>query len=357
MNIQKTLLILSLTGLMMGCEASNEFSSTVEQYSVHVTAFEQTTVRKKVDILFVIDNSTSMTRDQANISVQFQNFISSISKADYRIGFINTDASSVGYEEREGFHGNLKTVGPAGEKYLAPNMSNLSQLFRDAVLTQESSPCTALGAECDEEPMRAAMKAIEKRNTSNAGFFRPGASFVPIILTDEDELSKGGPDATQPIEFMNYVKRQLNLHEEDVTGFVIAIPPNDSACLAAQRRESISGQGANYGALVWSLASLSGGFGVSICHPNFGSELKKVSRYLETRLLYQSILLDPAPAKASSIKVTVRDEKGTPIKTEWKLLGTNMLRLIPAPPENSYVQISYKKKNEATVTTLEVQTH
>lgn len=356
MNIQKTLLVLSLTGVIFGCDSAKEFSSTVEQYSVHVTTFEQTTVRKKVDILFVVDNSTSMTRDQANIAVQFQNFISSIDKADYRIGFINTDATSVGYENHEGFHGNLKAVGPAGEKYLAPNMRNLSQLFSNAILNQVNSPCTATYTECDEQPMLAAMKAISKRNTANAGFFRPGASFVPIILTDEDELSTGGPSATQPSEFLSHVKSNLNLHAEDITGFVIAIPPGDSVCLAAQRAESISGNGANYGGLVWELASLSGGFGVSICHPNFGSELKKVSQYLETRLLYQSILLDPPPAKASSIRVVVRDERGNNIKTEWKLLGENMLRLIPAPPENSFVQISYKKKNEVVTSTLEVQT-
>ncbi|MCO5113455.1 MAG: hypothetical protein M9899_04690 [Bdellovibrionaceae bacterium] len=356
MNIQKTLFILSLMSFVFGCDSSKEFSSTVDQYSVHVTTFEQTTVRKKVDILFVVDNSTSMARDQANISVQFQNFISSIERADYRIGFINTDASAVGYDDHEGFHGNLKAVGPAGEKYLAPNMSNLPLLFSRAILNQVDSPCTATGAECDEEPMRAVMKAIEKRNTANAGFFRPGASFVPIILTDEDELSTGLAGATQPLEFLDYVKRSLNLHAEDITGFVIAIPPGDSACLTAQRKESRSGTGANYGTLVWSLASLSGGFGVSICHPNFGSELKKVSQYLETRLLYQSILLDPPPAKASSIKVSVRDARGNLIKTDWKLLGGNMLRLIPAPPENSFVQISYKKKNEATTTTVEVQT-
>lgn len=347
MNIQKVLTALFASSLMLGCDTANEFASSVEQYSAHITAFEQTTVRKRVDILFVVDNSTSMARDQANISVQFQNFISSIAQADYRIGFINTDASAPGYEDREGFHGNLKAVGPNGEKYLDSSMNNLSTLFRQAILNQENSPCTALGAECDEEPMRAAMKAIEKRNTANAGFFRSGASFVPIILTDEDELSIGGARATQPEDFLDYVKKTLNLHAEDVTGFVIAIPPNDQNCLTAQRRESLSGLGANYGTLVWSLASLSGGFGVSICHPNFGSELKKMSKYLETRLLYQSILLDPPPAKASSIRVSVKNAKGESIKTEWKLLGTNMLRLIPAPPENSFVQISYKKKNEA----------
>lgn len=331
---------------MVGCDTANEFASSLEAYSVHVTRFEQSTVRKKVDILFVVDNSTSMTRDQANISVQFENFISSISSADYRIGFINTDASAVGYEDREGFQGNLKTVGQNGEKYLDSKMQNLSVLFRQAMLNQESSPCTDLGSECDEEPMRAAMMAIQKRNTTNAGFFRPGASFVPIILTDEDELSTGGAKATQPSTFLSYVKKELNLLDEDVTSFVIAIPPNDTACYTAQRRESRSGVGANYGTLVWSLAQASGGFGVSICHPNFGSELRKMSQYLETRLLYQSILLDPAPAKASSIRVSVRSQSGVPIPTEWKLLGKNMLRLIPPPPEDSLVEIRYNRKNE-----------
>lgn len=343
-----TTLVLA-SGLFAGCGAANEFSSRLEEYTMYSTSFEQEAVRKKVDILFVVDNSTSMARDQENISVQFGNFISSIASADYRIGFINTDASSEGVENVEGFHGNLKYVGPNGEKYLSANMSNLPSLFRSAILNQQESPCTDLGTECDEEPMRAAMLAVAKRDTQNAGFFREGASFVPIILTDEDELSTGGDLATQPQEFLNYIKKELNLANEDITSFVIAINPADEQCFYSQRRESRSGTGANYGTLVWELAHLSGGFGVSICHPNFGVELRKVSKYLDSRLLYQSVILDPPPVSASSIKVKVTAANGKPIATTWKLLNETTLRIMPPPPANSRVEISYKRKNPELV--------
>lgn len=354
MKIIKQLSILVLAAWMMGCEATNEFSQQVDQFSTHISSFEQTSVRRKVDILFVVDNSTSMARDQANISVQFQNFITNISQADYRIGFINTDATSQGYENIEGFHGNLKTMGPHGEKYLDKSMGNIVQIFKKGILEQVNSPCTSAGLECDEEPMKAIMKAISKKDKENLGFFRPGASFVPIILSDEDEKSIGGKSATQPEELISYIQSELKLSEYDVTSFVIAIPPSDSACLELQRKESNSGLGANYGTLIWSLADLSGGFGVSICHPNFGTELRRVSKYLESRLIYHSVLLDPPPAKKSSIKVRVTDKDGNVVKIKWKLIGKDVLKFNPPPPEKSTIEITYKKKNIIEVVDDEV---
>ena len=69
-----------------------------EKWSVYKNFQEQTEYlqfsyfqRNKVDILFVVDNSTSMRQEQKKISQRFSNFIKHISHLDWHIGIITTD--------------------------------------------------------------------------------------------------------------------------------------------------------------------------------------------------------------------------------------------------------------------------
>lgn len=345
----KIILMTLVIALFTGCSPNELLSQgipvpPINPFEAVSLSFDQSSVAKDVDILFVVDNSTSMNQDQENIGTQFSSFISHLSEANYRVGFINTDSTSIGpdFEAQEGFYGKLVSVGPAGEKYIAPYHSNKEEMFLKAITEQSPSSCEYTFSECNEEPMWSSLLALHKKDSENAGFFREGAELVIVILSDEDEQSIGGPTALQPGDFLLEVKRIMKLNERQLTVITVAIPPTDQACLDEQRNESISGRGGNPGGLIFQAAELSGGFGVSLCQADFGTEFKKVSEFLKGRLLYKTIELEQPPADRSKIEVIVELLSGEKVPYAW-VLNEKTLTLIPAPPSGSKIEVKYNK--------------
>lgn len=333
-------------GLLASCaDSGKEFSSVQSDIVQSSASFNQSAIKKKVDILFVVDNSTSMVRDQQVIGAQFRNFISNISEADFRIGFINTDVSTPGYENVQGFFGNLRRVGSSGRVYIDSNSPNPSQLFNDAITLQAKAPCPGFTGECHEEPMRAVTMALQKRYTANAGFFRDDATFVSIIITDEDEYSSGGAKALKPAQLVQFLNSANSKGVIDgVSMFVIAIPPTDNDCYQAQRRASVSGNGAYPAGLLWTLQNYIEGFNVSICDPNMGREMARISEYVKTRLLFKSVQLNPPPVSKRNMKVVVRDKFGIELNIKWKLVSGSVITFEPTPPADSSITVTYEKK-------------
>lgn len=333
-----------MCSLLIGCaDSGKEFSSSGMEFATESLSLNQTSIKKKVDILFVIDNSTSMDQDRKILGAQFQNFISSIDKADYRIGFINTDVTAKGYENVSGFHGNLRLLDSRKNIYIDSNTPNATALFEKFIKEQAQPVCDSNGA-CDEQPMRAIMMAVAKRKTVNSSFFREDASFVSIIVTDEDEMSTGGSAATQPLEMLRYLSDELSAGLDNYSSFVIAIPPQDKDCLTAQKKASKSGTGAYPANLLWKLTGFIDGFNVSLCDSRFGDEIARVSEYMESKLLVKSVQLDHAPASKKSIKVMIFDKYGKKINIKWQLVSGSRIVFNQAPPEGSTISVEYDRK-------------
>ena len=330
---------LSLT-LLSACLDTDKNFSSEQRKIVKNLNLEEMSAKKKVDILFIVDNSTSMIPDREDIGIQFQNFISHISGSDYRIGFINSDVSSEGYEDVEGFYGNLKAVGENGEIYIDSSMGDPASLFNSAIINQENSPCTAKNQWCHEEPLKAILKVVEKANTRNSGFFRNNAQFVPIILADEDEASDG-TNAIDPYDVVEFLEEYFAFGGDSFTSFVIAIPPNDQECLTAQQKESRSGRGAAIANVLWEFGQLTGGFNVSICDPQLGLELSKISEVVRSVLVYKNIPLE-FPVDYENIEVRVIDSSGKVLDIGWKV-AEGYMSFHQTPPEGSRVEVSYIK--------------
>ena len=324
---------------LSACDTDKNFSVS-ERTFVKNLNLEEMAVKKKVDILFVVDNSTSMIPDRENIGFQFQNFISSISHYDYRIGFINSDVSSEGYEETEGFYGNLKAVGENGEIYIDPSMNDPSILFNSAIVNQENSPCTANNQWCHEEPLKAILRAIEKSEARNVRFFRNNAQFIPIILADEDEASDG-TNAIDPYDVFQILEEYFAFGGNNFMSFVVAIPPEDEECLAAQQRESRSGRGAAPANVLWEFTQLSGGFNVSICNPQLGQELLRIGESVKSALVYRNIPLD-FPVDYDNTEIHVIGPSGDILDIGWSIIQGH-LSFHRAPPQGSRVEVIYKR--------------
>lgn len=94
----------------------------------------------KVDILFVNDNSASMSKNQVHMAAKFAGFIQNLDakSIDYRISITTTDLTVVSQAATR-----VITFGN-GQKYLTPADSNRVTLFNNAIIRNETLDCENL---------------------------------------------------------------------------------------------------------------------------------------------------------------------------------------------------------------------
>ncbi len=139
-------------------------------------AFEQVRSRE-IDVLFVIDNSCSMADDQAALAANFNAFIRSakLRDVDFQIGVTTTTLHPIA--------GAL--VGPV----LTSKTPNLETAFRQ----QANVGITGSGIEPGLAAMAGAFSLADSGHQPNASLFRPAAGLVVVIVSDEDDQSRGSP--------------------------------------------------------------------------------------------------------------------------------------------------------------------
>lgn len=109
------------------CVVQNNYAEVTQDFKVG---------SGKVDILFVNDNSASMSKVQTQLAVRFSGFIQSLDakSIDYRIAMTTTDLSAVQGSQK------LVTFGN-GSKYLTRQDSNRVNLFNSAIIRSETIQC------------------------------------------------------------------------------------------------------------------------------------------------------------------------------------------------------------------------
>ncbi len=168
------------------------------------------------DILFVVDDSTSMGNEQTLLRNGLYQFIQALASspiaANYQIGVTTT--SVVGWTDGQASYAAGPSTGDpyaagtivaiardgtgaplpgdfvylngayAGSRILASGQPNLVSDFEANVLV-------GVDGSNREEPFRAAELALEKASPGgpNAGFLRPGARLAIVFLSDEDDCS------------------------------------------------------------------------------------------------------------------------------------------------------------------------
>ncbi|MBX3018914.1 MAG: VWA domain-containing protein [Bdellovibrionaceae bacterium] len=162
----------------------------------------------KVDILFVDDNSGSMSFEQNNIAARFSSFLSALDakQVDYRIGVITTDVSGPNNGPRA-INGNgalqdgRLIAFSNGQYFLEKGTANKEALFAGVIRRGETLTCenylnsgssqnaSAYAANCpspDERGIYAASLTVE---SNPSGFIRAEGSLAIVFLSDEDVRS------------------------------------------------------------------------------------------------------------------------------------------------------------------------
>jgi len=163
---------------------------------------------KKMDIVFVVDNSGSMSQEQENLKTNFPNFIKVINEyktksgaqLDYRVAVATSDA----IKEKGAFR-STRGSGAAQGCQPGPARSWLERADGDVggFFTCRSS--VGVDGNGRELPIESAFLSV---NGANAGFVRGDALIAFVILTDEDEggSENGGNGTPVRPDVTSYIK-------------------------------------------------------------------------------------------------------------------------------------------------------
>ncbi len=302
--------------------------------------YTQKLIKNKVDILIVSDNSTSMYEDQKKLGKRFDSFTSALSDIDWQIGVTTTDVTHGPY----GLQGSLIEVSDNHDKYITDSSPNAETLFKNTVVRQETITCEKNNTACPssvEEPLNAIRMAIEKRNTTNQGFFRDQSTFVALVISDEDEKERRPKDATKPSEVIAEFRRAFG-PEKDIKGYGIIIKPGDTNCYKSQHSQFATiiggGQGgATYGTAVADFSSLTGGTLGSICDDDYTVMLKQISQHIHKSV--STFQLSQTP-KEGSVHLTFIPAEN---KVNYELSGDKVIFAL-APPIGTEVKVTYTPK-------------
>jgi hypothetical protein len=180
----------------------------------------------KTDVLFVIDNSSSMAEEQVNLQANLDAFVTALKASpvaqDFHVGVTTPDVTNFSINPADGMPYPL-TAGPgvAGALIGSPAvLDGASPTFVSDF--QARVDLVGLGGRGWEQPFRAMKLALSDRigDGTNAGFLRPGARLAVVFLSDEDDCSdsanppviNAGAGATAP-------NGNLQCHNDNGDGF------------------------------------------------------------------------------------------------------------------------------------------
>ncbi len=258
----------------------------------------------KVDILVVIDYSTSMLIHQENLANNIDGFVHSFADnqlIDFHFGMVTIwdsvhfDQDVHGQTIRD--HTGLGHLVPLKNPAYDPKDTASKQYLDGPRFVTKSTPDyinvmkkTLLYGEqpgpAFEELFTPIIPALSPilANGDNKGFYRPEANLIVIIISDTD-------DGRVNISPENLAQDLFNLKGGDrdkVSVVGVLSPTKDKACA--------KDNGAPDGPIrVESLISLTNGRELDLCSKNFGAQLAKIGSDLSVRIPQQVIKLPNIP--------------------------------------------------------------
>jgi hypothetical protein len=282
--------------LLMSCDkGGSDFSilSSSSQYKQ-----ESTYVPRKLDVLFVVDNSGSMSTSQTSLASHFPSFITYFKTKgyDFQIAVTTTDA----YYGDQFLASGCSLCNVAQTKFRSGTNPKLYVINQNTTALESAfaqNVAVGTGGSGDERGFSSFKAALN--STQNAGFHRIDAFLSVIIVSDEEDFSHNDIN-------LNESYAQPTLHTvasyktflETFTGgtankdfSVSAIAVLDDACRIALAN------GQKIGTRYMQLADLTGGSKNSICS-SFDTVLNAISAQIASQTIAQ-FQLSRAPIVAS----------------------------------------------------------
>jgi hypothetical protein len=286
---KKTFLVASSILVLNGCDKGGSSFSVLSDSA----SFEQTAVFKprKLDVLFVIDNSGSMATSQTNLANNFSSFIDRfISKGyDFKIAVTTTDAFygdefvSNGCSLCTASQAKFRSGVTPSPVYVIDKLDYDLGLPSEIVRLKNNFSSNALVGVAGGGDERAFSSFKAALNSSlNLGFHRSDAFLSIVIISDEEDFSNSSismnESYTNPLLYtVGSYKSYLDTFTAGNAGVnysVSTISILDETCRASL------GAGRKIGQRYMQLADLTSGSKNSLCSP-FDTSLDNISATIE----------------------------------------------------------------------------
>ncbi len=252
MNWVRLLLSLTFIYSFVGCGNDASFDLAPETDNARLSL----KINDEVDILWVIDNSSSMEKHSQALASQMQPFVEALNetKLDYRMGITTTDMRTPPTGQQGIFIGQTDNVLSSRTPDLVNVVTN-----RMYNVGQGGSPV--------EQGLAAMKEALseDKLNFQNAGFFREDSLLVVVFLTNEDDQSVN----EDYVQFLDDLKPPLPSGERSWVAHFIGVLPDNNSC-------STFGNDYQPGYKYLELVDASGGIAENICTADLRSALTAV---------------------------------------------------------------------------------
>ncbi len=307
-------------------------------------------VGKQVDVLFVVDNSGSMSEEQQNLANNFKAFtqIADLWQNNYHIGLTTTDMDAGNMTGKLQSSGNIRVVtpttagGPALLVKLANQGTNGSSTEQglgaaEAALTlpnvYDSGKACKVDGDCKTDGGYCIPNADNPATTMCGGvnrtFLRKTAGLEVVVMSDEEDQS-----AATVAYYTNFFYSIKGLANKSLFHFHAITGPSGGCTSANGDAEA--------GERYIQVANNTGGKTGSICDANFVNTLKDIGQVAFG--LSQQFFLTRTP-EASTIDVKVN---GTPCPAgEWQYDAASNSVIFPpsskcVPQKGDKVDIHYK---------------
>lgn len=273
-------------------------------HSLYKQVVQKVTVNnyKKVDVLFVIDNSGSMQYEQQSMAQRTSQFLSILQGLDYQIAITTTDPRNVNLGDGR----LIPLTGGNGKKIIDASMQvSTAQNYLSQTLQR---PETGSG---DEQGIRSVYRAIERYNSNESdfkSFFRDGAQLSVVLISDEDESAN--TTKNDPASLLSLINSTWSGQKRFNFNSIIT-RPGDTACRSTY--------GYSYGERYKTISDMTGGVLGNVCDMDYTSQVSGVAD--EIRRLLKTLTMSCQPL--SQFPIVIKKD-GVAVSHAYNIEGLNI---------------------------------
>lgn len=271
--------------------------------------------RSPVDILFVVDNSSSMKEEQVNLSTKLSAVVGHLSEADWRLAVVSTDPNE-----------------PCSQKtVISKGSTDPAAQFQAAI---EGLGIGGSGTETGFFKAVQGLGGCAADSSWPEGWARAHSAVATVIVSDEDNCSNGHECGRKPHSKPKYLLDYLSsIRTLGSTAKVYGlIKTSWRSCSSA----------AQVGRQYLKAIKATGGIAGSICDADYSGVLSQLSEDLSETLIH-TLNLSHTPIGGDAMAVWVDDRQLT--RSDYRILGNTVVLNEPLKPgELAKVRYSFRPK-------------